>query len=163
MSYVTFSSEIQQLHDQVEFTISAVLVDVTRLELRTDDLEDQLPSDWKTSNIEDLNTTVANIKNIVDNMTKANVQEELTYVYRDLGSGGDSHEIDGLIWNAGYDVANNTRINLTWVLGGTDYVYDTIELGALEGFSIRIIDEEIVFDTLDRVPVFSYNITWDNM
>jgi type II secretory pathway pseudopilin PulG len=162
MSSISTTAQIQQLENQLENTISAVQVDVGRLESRTDDLEDQLPLDWKASDIDNLNMTLTNIKNIVDNMTEANVREELTYVYRDLGWGGDGHDIDGLVWNSGHNVANNTRINLTFLLGGTDYVYETIELGAIEGFSIRIISETLNFDTLNRVPEFSYNITWDN-
>lgn len=47
--------------------------------------------------------------------------------------GADRLEVKGTIINFGIDIAYNTRINVTWILDGIDYVHETVELGDMSG------------------------------
>ena len=115
--------------------------------------------------INNLNSSVESVQNSISAIEytmsiTADVQGGFLYVYTDAGSGGDIHDIDGLVINFGKKSANDTCINFTWNLDDVDYVYRTLDLGTMLGHSIRKIDIRYWFDASNRVITFSYNVTW---
>jgi hypothetical protein len=120
-----------------------------------------------------LNTTIVDLENafqqfettafdLFQNLTVPDIQGQLTNIFTDLGSGADRLEVKGICINFGTEIAYNTHINITWILDGIDYVYETIELGDMPGRSIRSIETAFWFDCSGRSITFTYVINWDN-
>ena len=120
-----------------------------------------------------LNATIVDLENTVQqfettaldllqNLTMPDVQGQLTNIFTDLGTGADRQEVKGICINFGTEIAYNTHINITWILDGIDYVYETIDLGDMPGRGIRSIETAFWFDCSGRSITFTYVINWDN-
>ena len=120
-----------------------------------------------------LNATIVDIENslqqfestvfdLFQSLTMPDVHGQLVNIFTDLGTGADRQEVKGICINFGTEIAYNTRINITWILDGIDYVYETIELGDIPGRSIRSIETAFWFECSGRSITFTYVINWDN-